>query len=542
MRSKATNIGRPLLVAALSIVMATAAAAPAKSKPPDPSIAPDKTHEVRIKDKQVRVRLTAGHKSLSFRAAENWVISDAGKKETFEAGIYTVEISNATPARQRFHLFAKSFTPAEAEQAQAYMDSWKEKGYAPEIVVFYKRLQTDSGEFVDNRSLWISIARLDTNEQADTLKKKLEGESVWAWIVPETVQPGTGQIAFKDAGGKTVLKTPAPAQFRSGLPVEFRDINAGFWKPQRANRSYSGVFEFGVGTDGLLELYETISLEDYIAGVLPAEMPALWPTEALKAQAVAARSEVLASLGGKHALEGFDFCGCEHCRAYLGAGGRHPATDGAVNETSGIVLLSEGRIVSTVFSANCGGWTENNDAVWSSPPSPALRGVPDFPPDKNPASKGIEKYGIVKWLKSSPPAYSSVNKENFRWTRRFSARELAATVNKTCPVGDIRAIECGDRGVSGRLKWVKIVGSKKTETIRKELNIRLAFGGLPSAMFVVETKGPRKAPASFTFSGGGRGHGVGLCQDGAHGMALAGKNYLDILKHYFTHTQTVRLN
>jgi len=270
-------------------------------------------------------------------------------------------------------------------------------------------------------------------------------------------------------------------------------------------------------------------------------MPALWPAEALKAQAVAARSELLASPGGKHALEGFDFCGCEHCRAYLGSGGRHPESDRAVRDTAGLVLLLEGRIVSTVFSANCGGWTEDNEAVWSSPPSPALRNVPDFPPGKNPASRGIDKYGVAKWLKGAPPAYCSANKKNFRWTQRFSARELAATVNKKYPVGDIRAIELGDRGASGRLKWVKIVGSKKTEIVRKELNIRLAFGGLPSAMFVVETGGPRKAPTAFAFFGGGRGHGVGLCQDGAHGMALAGKNHLEILKHYFAQTQIVKL-
>jgi SpoIID/LytB domain protein len=318
------------------------------------------------------------------------------------------------------------------------------------------------------------------------------------------------------------------------------DVDYGFWKSQRDNRSYAGDLAIAIGPDGLLELYETIQVDDYLAGVLPAEMPAGWPMEALKAQAIAARSEVLASRAGKHMLEGCDFCATEHCRAYLGHGGRETPTDRAVFETSGMVLAANGRTVPAVFSANCGGWTEDNETVWSAPPNPVLRGLPDFPAGKSPAPKGISAFGLAKWLSNAPPAFCSANKEHFRWARRFSVRELTEVVNKKYPVGNIRSIELGDRGVSGRLKWVKIVGSKNTEIIQKELSIRLAFGGLNSAMFIVETEGPRDHPSSFTFVGGGRGHGVGLCQDGARAMAAAGARHQEILRHYFPNAEVVR--
>ena len=96
---------------------------------------------------------------------------------------------------------------------------------------------------------------------------------------------------------------------------------------------------------------------------------------------------------------------------------------------------------------------------------------------------------------------------------------------------------------------IKNIGTQKTQVIRKDLDIRLAFGGLNSAMFMVEAQGrtdARKAsapgnPDSFTFTGGGRGHGVGLCQDGARGMADAGMRYQDILKHYFAVATLARL-
>jgi SpoIID/LytB domain protein len=502
----------------------------------------------------VRVRLTAKQSELTFRASEAVTVSSDEGEHTLPAAIYSVRASDVAPAKQRFHLFIKTFRPSEANEARQYLAQWKQQGYEPELITFGRQLQTESGKVIDGRSLWVSVARLNSMEKATALKAKLDRQEVFGWIVPETTQQGKGLLTIKevdsrsqvklgnernikDVSGKKPLKVRLPARLRCERPIEIRNIDFGFWQPQRANRSYSGILEIAIGPDGLLEVYETLPIEDYLAGVLPAEMPAEWPVEALKAQAVSARSEVISSLAGKHMLEGFDFCGTEHCRAYLGAGGREKTTDRAVADTAGVVLAAEGRVLPAVFSANCGGWTEDNEGVWSAPPNPALRGVPDFPSGKN----GPSESGIAKWLRSPPPAYCSANSDSFRWVRKFTARELRDIVNRRYPVGDVRSIELGDRGASGRLKWVKIIGSKGTQVVRKELNIRLAFGGLKSAMFMVDIEGRKGDPASFTFIGGGRGHGVGLCQDGARARALAGAKYRDILGHYFSRSEVVRM-
>ena len=140
---------------------------------------------------------------------------------------------------------------------------------------------------------------------------------------------------------------------------------------------------------------------------------------------------------------------------------------------------------------------------------------------------------MSRWLQSQPAAYCSSDSAGFRWKRRITAAELGKLINQQHKVGTIRSVEAGERGVSGRLKSVKIAGSEGTATIRKELPIRQAFGGLPSAMIQIQEERGPSGPVAYTIIGGGRGHGVGLCQHGARGMALQGIGHADILAHYF---------
>jgi len=496
------------------------------------------TEPVNLAELKIRVQLAADQKSLRFRVKDTATIKTPKGEASLSSGEYTVKIAEAHAARQRFHLFSKTFPLSERAKADAYITEWKAKGYKPEIVVFGKQFQADN-KTIDNRLLWISLARVDSQKEADALKKKLETQQAWAWIVPEIIAPGSGKLVLTGSQRKNVDAT-APAQIKSSAPIEVDGINVGLWKSQKKARAFTGTLELAIGPDGLIELYETLPFDDYLCGVLPTEMPNSWPKEALCAQAVAARTEVLASLGGKHHLEGYDFCATEHCRAYGGHSARAASTDDAVRTTRGAILIADGRPVPTVFSANCGGWTENNDTVWSAPPNAALRGVSDMPKGKGP--KTLDAGNLRDWLKTRPAAYCSASKDTFRWTRRFSTKEITDLVNKKYAVGTVRALEPGERGPSGRLKSLKVIGSKKTQVIQKELNIRLAFGGLPSAMFMVEASGSAKSPDAFNFYGGGTGHGVGLCQSGACGMAAAGNGYADIVRHYFPHAELVRIH
>jgi len=159
--------------------------------------------------------------------------------------------------------------------------------------------------------------------------------------------------------------------------------------------------------------------------------------------------------------------------------------------------------------------------------------VPDFPAGAAPTGLGPP----AQWVRSQPQAWCANDANHFRWTRRFSVAELSGLVNKYHKVGTVTAIEPGARGRSGRLRSCRVTGTGGSVNIEKELGIRLAFGGLPSAVFTVEKTG-----AAFVFHGAGRGHGVGMCQHGARAMAAAGQSHEQILRHYFTGVNLSRIN
>ena len=486
---------------------------------------------------QVRVRV-ASAKRIEIRSGAPVTVRSARGAKELPAGSYTIDAISVTPPARRYHLFIKTFRPAEQAEAREFLGQWKARGYSPEVVIFGRLFSSGSGVAIDNRRQWISVARFNTEREAEALKAQLETQNVFGWIMSETVGQGAATIRIV-SGGNVVAQSAGPLTFTSSAPLEVPDIDRGFWNPQRTTLSFIGALEAGPGLKGLLDLTEIVPVEEYLAGVLPAEMPASWPEEALKAQAVAARTEVLSALGGKHMLDGFDFCATEHCRSYGAYTGHQPSTDAAVGVTRGEVLIGGGKFAATVFSANCGGCSENNETVWSAPPDGVLRSRSDVKSGKRTSWRDG---GIEKWLKHPPACYCDHRAENFRWTRRFSGNELSEIVNRKYRVGTVRGIELLERGAGGRLTAVKIVGTAGTEVVRKELNVRLAFGGLPSAMFIVKPTRGSGSPSAFTFIGGGRGHGAGLCQDGACGMALSGKRSEEILRHYFSNVDITRLH
>lgn len=492
-----------------------------------------------VERQPVRVRLLGGQGQVTIEAAQPVTVRHGNEQLTLRPGVWVFKPREVVPARQRFDLFVKTFKPAARDLGERYVAQWKDHGYPAELVALGRQFETESGHILDNRIYWVSANRYGTQREADQAKRALESQKVWGWVRAEMTQPGSGVAIITARSGAASQRMRLPLTLESSRPITVDDVEHGFAAPPRSARSYSGVLALGVGSDGLLTVTEHIALEDYIAGVVPSEMPASWPMEALKAQAVAARSDAVANLSFKHILDGYDYCATEHCQMYKGFGARRPATDAAVAATRGEVLTDGRRVIPAVFSANCGGSTEDNETVWSGPPDPALRAVSDLISGTALPFRG-SLIGMEHWLKSRPAAYCSSG-PYFRWTRRMTASELTTVVNRRYAVGTVRDIELGARGPGGRLKWVKVLGSSGTVRIEKEAAIRLAFGGLPSAMFIVERERGRRGYAEFTFIGGGRGHGVGLCQQGARGRALAGQRYADILSHYFTGVTTERV-
>lgn len=487
---------------------------------------------------RARIRYAVLPGAVTVRVGRELMVRSGEARYRLDAGEWTFKLSVTQPAPQRYHVFPKTFRPGEEQERDAYLAGWRARGYAPEIEVIGLRFQTASGAHLDNREYWVSLARFDSEQEALTLIEKLKQESVYAWLRPERTADGTGAFSIHGQGHRSKDALVAPLELSCEEAMEVVDVSSGFWKNNKANRLLQGPLTLTIGASGDIEVYGTLPIETYLRGVVPAEMPSKWPMEALKAQAVVARSEIYASLAGKYRLEGFDFTALESCRAYLGLSGHTPETDAAVAATAGVALVHGGRYIKAVFSSCCGGWTENNEHVWSGPADPMLRGGPDFPEGIKVTSPTADVHG---WLFSRPAAWCSSDVAGFRWERQYTVAELSKLINQKHRVGTIQQIREGARGVSGRLKSVTIKGSSGSVTLERELAIRQAFGGLPSAMVIIQPSSATGAPVSFTFTGGGRGHGVGMCQHGARGMAAAGRSFETIVTHYFPGVKVERM-
>jgi SpoIID/LytB domain protein len=262
------------------------------------------------------------------------------------------------------------------------------------------------------------------------------------------------------------------------------------------------------------------------------------PPAALAAQAIAARTELLQKIGRRNLTDPFLLCSTQQCQVYAGAGKEDPRTTKAIEATRGIVLLRDGGgLVDIRYSASCGGHGEDNDAIWGGDPDPSLRGRVD---DAKGGMSRVTDANLDAFLDGGGDAWCAKGKlgqGRFRWTERLRADDLTARIASEFPeVGRIKSLTPKQRGVSGRIGVLAIKGDKGSVDVAGDLKIRRLLGGLKSTLFKVEREGD-----SFVFHGAGFGHGVGMCQMGAIGMATAGKSYKDILGHYYRGTHLHKL-
>jgi len=456
---------------------------------------------------------------------------------------WTFEVRDSVPAEISYRTCVASFRWNDEDNAVGALNEWKRGGYNAELMERGRALQIGR-RLVDNRVHTLSVGAYSDRVDARRERERLAQAGVEGWIEEQPVRSAGGTISVCDAEGKYVVYVNGPVSARARSPITIKSVNFGFWKERREDRTYQGVLEISVGKDGALQVTEFVDLETYLTGVVPSEMPASWPEAALQVQAVAARTETLAKMGARHVADGFDLCSTVHCQAYGGLTKRAPPTTAVVEATRGEVLMEGSRPVDAVYSMNCGGHTENVENVWSLLAEPDLRGKLDAVDGHQGLPSPIGENEIVRWVTTKPDVSCSVSSrpENFRWTKTYRADELDALVAAKIHVGNVLDIVPLDRGVSGRLKGVKVVGTRGEKIVRKELAIRSLFGGLFSAAFIVEIErdGSGK-PVSFTFVGAGRGHGVGMCQDGARGLASRGATYRQILTHYYTGAEIVKL-
>jgi len=343
-------------------------------------------------------------------------------------------------------------------------------------------------------------------------------------------------------------------------------IGIGFHWQRNERQVFRGCLRLLKRGSGLTVIND-VAMEEYVASVIASEMSPTCPLELLKAHAVISRSWLCCSQANqtcasevtdrqsngyeiirwydrqKHA--DFDVCADDHCQRYQGFAkvSSQRVTD-AVSATAGLFLRYEGAICDARFSKCCGGITERYSTAWGDADVPYLSSVVDGPMRSVTGS-------VEEWIRSSPPAYCNTTSAEllsrvlpkfdqetrnfFRWKIDYSSEELGNLISSKLGVdlGRIQDLVPLARGPSGRIYRLRVVGERDQLIIGKELEIRrcLSPTHLYSSAFVVE-----RAPDRLILRGAGWGHGVGLCQIGAAVMADAGRNYLEILQHYYPGT------
>lgn len=345
-----------------------------------------------------------------------------------------------------------------------------------------------------------------------------EAAAAGSGVYPEILEPSRGVIEAESAESGATVRNHDLLWFSAAVGERiFTDDG----------RSYYGDVYVAIDRTGTLAVVNSVPEDRLLEGLVPSEMYASAPAESLKAQAVAARGELLAKIGLRHIGDPYVLCAEQHCQVYGGAGKEDPRSSEAVRQTRGQILLdATGRLVDTVYSACCGGHTEDNERVWPGRPDPALRGRPDG------VGGPVTEATLRQFLDSPPSTFCSRANGRFRWETRGDAAALGTAMG----VGDLREVRVLERGSSGRALAVRAVGGKGETVLRGELRIRKLLGNLRSSLFLVERDG-----AEFVFRGGGWGHGVGMCQEGAMGMARQGRDYRAILEHYYHGSELVRL-
>ncbi|MET0398507.1 MAG: SpoIID/LytB domain-containing protein [Longimicrobiaceae bacterium] len=309
-----------------------------------------------------------------------------------------------------------------------------------------------------------------------------------------------------------------------------------------AGAQYRGTAEVMRNAAGTLAGINELPMEEYLYGVVPRELgPTTYPEiEAQKAQAVAARTYAHSSLG-KHWNNGYDVVATVADQVYGGAAAEHSISTSAVNATAGIVATHNGALISALFYATSGGRTSSVEDVFSNP-APYLVSVWDAPAGQELPSTAalLTDLRTPAWT-GAYGGFHSYHRWSYSWTMAQMSCVIGDFANK--PVGNVTAINILGRAASGRVTQIEYVTDAGTFTDSKgAIRSSLAYIGasgvptlLPSNLFVIERlTGSTGALTGYRVYGGGNGHGAGLAQTGAVGMARAGHTYDQILKKYYT--------
>lgn len=307
-------------------------------------------------------------------------------------------------------------------------------------------------------------------------------------------------------------------------------IGIGFHWDRLEDQEFAGQLAIRNNADGTQTAINTIDIEDYLCSVISSEMRADSPMELLKAHAVISRSWVMRAIknqeSGIRNHEGFDVCADDHCQRYEGLRRINDRAVQAVRETAHQMLVYNDEVCDCRYHKCCGGKTEVWRTCWEDIDVPYIQSV-DCP------YCGRVSAQTLRLVLND---YDQETKDFHDWKVTYTAAELGEIIRRKSGIdfGDIVDLIPLHRGASGRIDRLRIVGTKYTEEIGKELKIRLWLSPtcLYSSWFDVK-KDNNLSPITYHLYGHGWGHGAGLCQIGAAQMAEEGASYEQILSYYY---------
>ena len=395
----------------------------------------------------------------------------------------------------------------------------------------------------------------------------------------QTVELSEGAILWNGDSYREITFSPQDSE--SSFSLDDVVIGINFHWERKETQTFLGTLRFVV-EEGKICAINQLPVEWYLESVISSEMSATSSMELLKSHAVISRSWLLAQMEKRKnvAKEGnngffsfvktdtelirwydredhtiFDVCADDHCQRYQGITKEtSPHVKEAVAATRGMILSYDGEICDARFYKSCGGVLEEFQYCWENIKKPYLIALRDSENENDFPDLTIEA-NADKWIRESPASYCNTNDKSiltqvlndydqetsdfYRWKVNYSQQELRTLIEDKTKMsfGDILDLVPLERGKSGRIWRLKIVGSKASFTIGKELEIRrvLSASHLYSSAFVVDKydTDAHGVPQRFELIGAGWGHGVGLCQIGAAVMGAKGYKYDEILLHYY---------
>ena len=506
----------------------------------------------------VTVGLVSGEKHVTLRAKTPVQVDfwEAGvqKRTAVRAGdVLEVSIRRATPATRQYYIDLEGVHFGDQAGLERALGGWRNRGYDSVTAVEEGMVLGMRGRVLDNRDYRIVLDAKNRTDAERLATEVFNHFGTRAEIKARLVERPWGELVVRAAGAPLGIATSYVRLLAAGglLQVDQVEFAPGYSWHGREDRSYRGEIYVAVDPGGTLAVVNVLGIEQLLEGIVPAELYASSPAEALKAQAVAARNHVLSSLGRRHHDDPFRLCSEQHCQVYAGTSREDPRASDAVKATAGLALFWGDRLVECAYSASCGGHTEDNDAVWGDDPNPALRAQPDFDAEQHPelaAFAGpIPHAAMAQWIETNPDSFCAHgavgHPDRIRWSRTFSAGEIARLLAPQYGgIGTLRDLTVDERGPGGRAVTLRLEGTRGSATIVHELAIRRLFGNLNSGAFVLDLARDHAGNlTAVTFKGAGWGHGVGMCQLGAVGRAEAGQSYEQILAHYYNGAKVERL-